>query len=127
MRKKRLIIMHCGIAQASQHVLDGRHAFERLIKAGALISHFSSLQAPVTQLGFFVMKHGLLIIYKKKCDDDKLEIISLFHGLHVKQKSSNPFFGLFVSFLNCFYCLVFYTYHSMLTVSNLYFHVNIIS
>ena len=65
MRKKRLIIMHCGIAQASQHVFDGKHAFEGLIKAGALISHFSSLQAPVTQLGFFVMKHGLLIIYKK--------------------------------------------------------------
>ena len=45
--------MHCGIAQASQHVFDGKHAFEGLIKAGALISHFSSLQSPVTQLGFF--------------------------------------------------------------------------
>ena len=66
MRKKRLIIVHCGIAQASQHVFDGKHAFEGLIKAGTLISHFSSLQAPVTQLGFFVMKHGLLIIYIKK-------------------------------------------------------------
>jgi len=90
-------------------------------------SPFSSLQAPVTQLGFFVMKHGLLINKEKKCDDDKLEVISLFYGLHVKQKSSNPFFGLFVSFLNCVCCLVFYMNHSMLTVSNLYFHVNIIS
>ena len=32
--------MHGGIAQASQHVFDGKHAFEGLIKAGALISHF---------------------------------------------------------------------------------------
>ena len=105
--------MHCGIAQASQHVFDGKHAFEGLIKAGALISHFSSLQAPVTQLGFFVMKHGLLIKNEKKCDYDKLEVIRLFYGLHVKQKSSNPFFGFFVSFLNCVYCLVFYMYYSM--------------
>ena len=46
----------------------------------------------------------------KKSDDDKLEIIRLFHGLYVKQKnkSSNPFVGLFVRFLNCVYCLVFY-------------------
>ena len=66
---------------------------------------------------------------KKKCNDDKLEIIRLFHGLHVKQKikSSNPLFGLFVSFLNCVYYLVFYMYHSMVIVSNLYFHVNFIS
>ena len=53
--------MHCGIAQASQHVFDGKHAFEGLIKAAALISHFSSLQAPVTQLGFFVIFCFLLV------------------------------------------------------------------
>ena len=74
--------MHCGIAQASQHVFDGKHAFEGLIKAGALISHFSSLQAPVTQL----CSETWSTFTKKKCNDDKLEIIRLFHGLHVKQK-----------------------------------------
>ena len=99
--------MHCGIASASQHVFGGKDAFKGWIKAGTLISHFSSLQAPVTQLGFFVTKHGLLIKKEKKCDDDKLEVIRLFYGLHVKQKSFNPFFGLFVSFLNCVYFLVF--------------------
>ena len=46
----------------------------------------------------------------KKSYDDKLKIICLFHGLYEKQrnKSSNPFVGLFVRFLNCAYCLVFY-------------------
>ena len=128
MRKKRLIIVHCGIEQASQHVFDGKHAFEGLIKAGTLISHFFFPASTCHAARIFCYETwSTYNIYKKKCDDDKLEIISLFHGLHVKQKSSNPFFGLFVSFLNCFYCLVFYTYHSMLTVSNLYFHVNIIS
>ena len=58
--------MHCGIASASQHVFGGKDAFEGWIKAGTLISLFSSLQAPVTQLGFFVMKHGLLIKNEKK-------------------------------------------------------------
>ena len=58
--------MHCGIASASQHVFGGKDAFEERIKAGTLISHFSSLQAPVTQLGFFVMIHGLLIIKENK-------------------------------------------------------------
>ena len=48
---------------------------------------------------------------KKKCDDDKLEVICLFYGLHVKQKSSNAFFGLLVSYLNCVYCLAFYMYY----------------
>ena len=45
------------------------------------------------------MKRGLLI-QKKNDDDDKLEIIRLFHGLHVKQKikSSNPFFWSFCQF-----------------------------
>ena len=105
--------MHCGIASASQHVFGGKDAFEWWVKAGTLISHFSSLQAPVTQLGFFVMKHGLRMENEKKCDDDKLEVIRLFYGLHVKQKSSNPFFGLFVSYLNSVYCLVFYMYYSM--------------
>ena len=40
----------------------------------------------------------------KKSDDDKLEIICLFHGLYVKQKnkSSNPFVGLFSRFLTAF-------------------------
>ena len=63
-RNVKLTCMHCGIASASQHVFGGKDAFEGWIKAGTLIFHFSSLQASVTQLGFFVMKHGLLI--KKK-------------------------------------------------------------
>ena len=118
-REKRSIIMHYGIASASPHVFEG------WIMAAALISHFSSLQAPVTQLCYETWS----TFTKKKCNDDKLEIIRLFHGLHVKQKikSSNPFFGLFVSFLNCVFYLVFYMYHSMVIVSNLYFHVNFIS
>ena len=57
--------MHCGTASASQHVFGGKDAFEGGIKAGTLISHFSSLQASVTQLGCFVLKHGLLIKKKK--------------------------------------------------------------
>ena len=119
LREKRSIIMHCGIVSASQHVFEG------WIKAGALISHFSSLQAPVTQLRFFLWS---MVYLKKKCDD-KLEIIHLPHGLHVEQKikSSNPLFSLFVSFLNCVYYLVLYMNHSMVIVSNLYFHVNFIS
>ena len=60
-------------------MFGGKDAFEGWIKAGTLIFHFSSLQASVTQLGFFVMKHGLLIKKKKqKCDDVKLEIIVFF-------------------------------------------------
>ena len=102
MWEKGSIIMHCWIALASPHLFEGKRArvFEGSINAGTLISHFSSLQAPVTQVGFFVTKYGLLFQKKKMCDDDKLEIICLFHGLHVKQKikSSNPLFGLFVSF-----------------------------
>ena len=70
--------MHCGIASASQHVFGGKDAFKGWIKAGTLIFHFSSLQASVTQLGFFVMKQGLPIKKKKKCDDVKLEIIVFF-------------------------------------------------
>ena len=58
----------------------------------------------------FVMKHGLLIVF----------------FMAFMQTKSLLFFGLFVSFLNCVYCLVFYMYHSTVTVSNLYFHVNII-
>ena len=87
------------------------------------------LKGELRRLGFLVIKHGLLLPKKKKCSDDKLEIIRLFHGLHVKPKikSSNPFFGLFVSFLNCVYYLVFYMYHSMVIASNLYFLVNFIS
>ena len=76
-RNVKLTCMHCGIASASQHVFGGKDAFEGWIKAGTLIFHFSSLQASVTQLGFFVMKHGLLI-KKKNCDDGKLEIIVFF-------------------------------------------------
>ena len=58
------------------------------------------------------MRDGLVIKKKKKkCDDDKLEVICLFYGLHVKQKSSNAFFGLLVSYLNCVYCLTFYMYY----------------
>ena len=124
-RNVKLTWMHCGIASASQHVFGGKDAFEGWIKAGTLIFHFSSLQASVTQLGFFVMKHGLLI-KKKKLWWWQVGNYRHFDGLHAKQKSSNPFFGLFVSFLNCVYCLVFYMYHSTVTVSNLYFHVNII-
>ena len=123
-RNVKLTCMHCGIASVSQHVFGGKDAFEGWIKAGTLIFHFSSLQASVTQLEFFVMKHGLLI--KKKMWWWQVGNYRLFHGLHAKQKSSNPSFGLFVSFLNCVYCLVFYMYHSTVTVSNLYFHVNII-
>ena len=112
-REKRSIIMHCGKASALPHLFQGERVFEGWIKAARISCY----------------KTWSTFTKKKKCSDDKLEIIRLFHGLHVKPKikSSNPFFGLFVSFLNCVYYLVFYMYHSMVIASNLYFLVNFIS
>ena len=69
--------MHCGIASASQHVFGGKDAFEGWIKAGTLIFHF----LPFKHLSLssdFLLWNKVYLLKKKKCDDDKLEIIVFF-------------------------------------------------